>query len=77
MIPYLKMTPKLKPINILKVIPPINPSSPPLTSNKRPDPKYALLFSCLQMTLLARKIFPLFLVGIALAYLSDRGIERA
>ena len=55
------------------MIPPIIPP----TSNKRPDPKYALLFSCLQITLLARKIFQLFLVGIALVYLSDRGIERA
>ena len=52
-------------------------SASPLTSDKRPVPKYALLFSCLQITLLARKIFQLFLVGIALAYLSDCGIEPA
>lgn len=57
MIPYLKWSPGKM-------------SASPLTSNKRPVPKYAL-FSCLQITLLARKIFQLFLVGIALAYLSD------
>ena len=76
MIPYLKMTPKTNKYfesdSPDKSLPP-----PPLTSNKRLDPKSALLFSCLQMTLIARKIFQLFLVGIALAYLSDRGIERA
>ena len=74
MIPCLKMTPQTN--KYFKSDSPDN-SPPLLTSNKRPDPKYALLFSCLQMTLLARKIFQLFLVGIALAYLSDRGIERA
>ena len=63
MIPYLKMTPKTN--KYFESDPP--DKSPPLTSNKRPDPKYALLFSCLQITLLARKIFQLFLVGIALA----------
>lgn len=64
MIPYLKMTPKTN--KYFESDPP-DKSPPPLTSNKRPDPKYALLFSCLQITLLARKIFQLFLVGIALA----------
>ena len=75
MIPYLKMTPQTN--KYFKSDSPDNSPPPPLTSNKRPDPKYALLFSCLQITLLARKIFQLFLVGIALVYLSDRGIERA
>ena len=76
MIPFLKMTPKTN--KYFESDPPDKSPPPPLlTSNKRPDPKYALLFSCLQITLLARKIFQLFLVGIALVYLSDRGIERA
>lgn len=74
MIPYLEMTPKTN--KYFESDPP-DKCPPPLTSNKRPDPKYALLFSCLQITLLARKIFQLFLVGIALAYLNDRGIEPA
>lgn len=75
MIPYLKMTPKTN--KYFESDPPDKSPPSPLTSNKRPDPKYALLFSCQQITLLARKIFQLFLVGIALVYLSDRGIERA
>ena len=76
MIPYLKMTPQTN--KYFESDSPDNPPPPtPLTSNKRPDPKYSLLFSCLQITLLARKIFQLFLVGIALVYLNDRGIERA